>query len=234
MELQGIEGGKRLAAVVAAGLVLAACASQRVQTQVELPVDLADQALRPVGPAGSPREGQLAWEGEQLHFKRSASRDNLDLALFRSNGGKAPLSLRWQGGAEPRELHCNALHKKVEVLGLKAEKPWRMECQWQGDERPSLLLQEGGGRGLPDYREGEYRRTGLVLQLRSLHRQARSPIPQGVLGYVIEHEGRALAAVDLGGDRPQVVLAPRGEALARRTASDLALALALAWEPIKN
>jgi hypothetical protein len=229
--MAGLMRGTLLAATC---LALVACASQRLPSRMELPPALADQPLLPVGPVGSSREGQFAWEGEHLSFIRSASRDQWDLAVFRSNGGMALLRLQWQRGSEIRELHCSALHKQVDVLGLRVEKPWHMECQWQGDDQPSLQLREGEGRGLSGYRAGEYRRGALVLKLRSIHRQVQNPIPLGVQGYVIEHDGRALAAVDLSGDRPQIVRTAAGDTLARRAASDLALALALAWEPIRN
>ncbi len=72
---------------------------------------------------------------------------------------------------------------------------------------------------------------GVTVTMRSVHELVGTPLTVQVpIGYVIEHGGQAIAAVELNGTEPQLRL-PGGGGDQRRAALLAALALALLWDP---
>jgi hypothetical protein len=81
-------------------------------------------------------------------------------------------------------------------------------------------------------RSGEIMLGDVRLQVRSLHALAGSPMESaGPIGYVFERDGRVVAAVEINGTEPAIVL-HAGSAGSERHAVTLAsLALSLLWDP---
>jgi len=81
-------------------------------------------------------------------------------------------------------------------------------------------------------RTGEVSLGEVRLQVRSSHALAGSPMQTAApIGYLFERDGRTVAAVELNGTEPVIVLRAGSAADERQAVTLAGLALALLWDP---
>jgi hypothetical protein len=232
-------------ATLGAALLLTACGSVRIEgARLALPEALVDGRpdvrVERLDGAGHGRSGQTTLAGTRVRFERGADA----LSLFgRLSLDRVQLTLDLNGTAagDASRGRCSGTQVDVQVGGGSAAlatrvKPLGLECRFDGPSPATLRLEErtaGGGRM---QREGTLETNGpaapLRLVLRSLHQlQGAAPMQLEPLGYLVEVEGRAVAAVDLTSATPRVRRIITADAALDRSITQAALVLALLFEP---
>jgi len=186
------------------------------------------------GLGGAPR-GQFRVGGDSGSFTRSASRLAVFDALY--EGESAVASFTFDGSVRVQAA-CAMKRRTANVGVLTYEfKPMVFDCDFKGAPPPaSLELRESRSssrvQSMRRERSGEVAVGGARLQLRSVHDIAGSALPVAApIGYLFERDGRNVAAVEINGTEPAILLAS-GSGLDERQAVVLAsLALALLWDP---
>ncbi|MGQ3052157.1 MAG: hypothetical protein ACT6S0_10265 [Roseateles sp.] len=215
-----------LAAVLSA--VLSGCGVVR-EARMAQPASLAAVAEESFGKPGWGRRGEFELAGQRVRYDRGADR----LSLFDTLAtGRAPLRFTWSTAAGDSEADCTARQTEVTagVLAV-ATKPWTLNCRWRGASDAVLEIGEGRVQWGQQTREGSYRRGGLSVGLRSVHRLEGSAFATaGPVGYEMLQGGQVVGSVDLSRGVPRLrrpdPATPLGQAI-----SEAALALALVWEP---
>jgi hypothetical protein len=223
---------------IAAALSIALIACGAIQpARMALPPALEIGAEKVVitGLGGAPR-GQFRVGGDSGSFIRSASRLAVFDALY--EGESAVASFTFDGGASRIQGACAMKRRTANVGVLTYEfKPMVFGCDFNGAAPPARLeLRESRStsrvQSMRRERSGEVAVGNARLQLRSVHDIAGSALPVAApIGYLFERDGRSVAAVEINGTEPVILLAS-GSGLDERQAIVLAsLALALLWDP---
>lgn len=217
----------RALASTAAALLAAACAGITVAT-MELPPALAQAAPVTLQGIGHGRSGRFEFDHGEVSYRRDATQLSLFGLVAR---GRAAVDVQWRPqGAEARTLRCKARRVEITRPTISATvQGLQQHCD--GDHGVTLTLTERvAAFGARREREGEYRAPGLTLRVQSVHRlQGAALAVEEPAGYLVTHEGRPVAALDLSGGRPRLWRGDLAGAL-RAAVDETVLVLALAWD----
>lgn len=214
---------------LAALLGLSACASLPA-ARMALPDELGGREPVLIEGLGAGRSGSFSLDGRSGRFEREADR----LALFSAlsfEQARTRFSIDLPEGGRT-EAACRGKQTSLSAGALFGRpRPFALECRWRGAMRAELSLQGHDGAGATrQQRQGQFSSGALLLQLQSVHRVQGSPLPlEAPIGYLISHEGRPVAALELNG-RPRL-WRPAAEHPAYAAVNQAALALALLWDP---
>lgn len=216
-------------------LAMAGLAGCVTVARMAVPAGLSERAERvEVSGLGTGTRGRTTVLGQSLEFTRGASR----LALFDerivTDRGRVDFSLQAAGQAA-QTANCGMKQRSVTlgVIGFDA-KPFAFECTLGGVTPATLSVHESrsGVRGLKAERRGELRFDGRSVALRSVHEVQGSALPLAApIGYAFEEAGRTVAAVEINGVTPVLLLPGTGDAQLRQRVLQASLALALLWDP---
>ena len=216
-------------AVLGAAIALGACAI--APARMALPEALAAAPPLAFTGLGFGRSGSFDLAGQTVRFERTADR----LSFFDTlSYDRAALrfSIQAAGGAETLAV-CKA--RRVEgTLGMVsgALRPFSLGCDFTGTPAGRLdLVETPAAAGTRAERAGRYSAGSLTLELRSVHELQGTalPLPQAA-GYVLWHQGRPVAALELTDTRPLLRRAVDSGPLADAV-THAAVALALLWDP---
>jgi hypothetical protein len=224
-----------LLATLLASALLAGCGAIK-PARMALPPALETGAERMtiIGLGGAPR-GEFRIGDERGSFTRSASRLALFDALYEGESAVASFSF-----APPREVasRCGMRRRTANVGVLSYEfKPMSYTCSFTGTGQPArLTLAEARStsrvQAMKRERSGEMALGDLRLVVRSSHALAGSQLETAnPIGYVFERDGRAVAAVEINGTEPAIILGAGRTAEERQAVTLASLALALLWDP---
>jgi hypothetical protein len=224
-----------LLAVLTAGAALGGCGAIK-PAQMALPPALETGAERVAitGLGGAPR-GEFRVAGERGTFTRSASRLALFDALYEGESAVASFAFAPPGEVASR---CSMRRRTANFGVLTYEfKPMAYACSFSGTGQPAqLTLAEArsSSRVEPMKRErtGEMALGDVRIAVRSSHALAGSPLQTAApIGYVFERDGRAVAAVEINGTEPVIILRAGSNGNERQAVTLASLALALLWDP---
>ena len=220
-----------LTTCLAAGMVLGGCGAIR-PAQMALPPELQTGAdkVTITGLGGAPR-GEFRVAGERGIFTRSASRLALFDALYEGESAVASFSF-----APPAEVasRCSMRRRTANVGVLTHEfKPMAYTCTFSGAGQPAqLTLAEARVQSMKRERSGEMVFSDVRLRVRSSHALAGSKLQTAApVGYVFDRDGRTVAAVEINGTEPVLVLRAGSTGIERQAVTLASLALALLWDP---
>ncbi len=179
--------------------------------------------------------GRTQVAGQALTFERTATR----LSLFDEGLLHQRSALRYalDGDATTRgEANCSQRRRSLSFGVIEwTAKPLALFCDFAPsgvrldleEHRPAIGTQKIARRGL--LRVGDRR-----LSVRSVH-QAEGALFETAqpLGYVIDDLGQPIAAVDIAGRAPRLLLSTTDPAL-RQASLQTLLALALIWDPTEG
>lgn len=227
-----------VAAVIAAALLLAACAAPK-PARMERPAALQGLTEERLEGAGAGRSGAWKLAGLDGRFERSADRLGLFDVLARD---RATVRLTWRTPAGlAGEMSCKAAQAEATAGIVNAAlRPFAVDCtmrapQADRSERTGTLRLEGRGAaaGTRQERSGRFIAGDVTLDIRSVHRVEGSPLPlEAPFGYVLSRAGTPVAAVEIDGLRPRLWRPAEGSAL-RDDATVALVALALLWDPAR-
>ncbi len=215
------------AAALLAATWLGGCAV--TPARLALPEALAGAEALPFDGLNFGRSGSFSIDGQPVRFERGADRFSVFGAL---SFDRAALSFELAPDtAAAVRASCKA--RRVEVqrgIVAGALRPFGFTCDMAGATNGRLDISEArSGAGTRAERSGRFSSGGIVLDLRSIHALAGSPLPlETAAGYLLLHDGRPVAALDLTDMRPVLRRLPGPTAAA---ATQAALALALLWDP---
>jgi hypothetical protein len=216
-------------------LVLSACSAVQ-PARMAVPEPLKDASPVAVEGMNAGRRGTFKAAEYSGEYERSATRLELfgDFAVF--DRGRARYTVNGVT-SEPLSARCTVrqVSMTISIVGFEP-KPLAYECDF--DERGKgvgvrLTLQEArdGVKTMQAERRGRIDYHGTTLTLRSVHAVEGSPFPLGTpIGYVFEHNGKAVGAVELNGLTPRLWL-PATRDDTRRASVAAAMALAVFWDP---
>lgn len=220
-----------------AAILAAACVSVQ-PAKMALPEGLDTRTERTtLQGAGGGTSGSFEIAGVKGTFQRSASRVEFFDALLSFDRGRVRYALV-DGDRVRAEAQCG-MRQTEGQLGVVQFTPKKLTftCDFSGTGQTTrLTLQEARERSNPlaphGQRQGTIVAGDLQLAIRSSHDLVGSPLKLPIpIGYVIEHNGRAVAAVELNGLSPTVLLPLRGQPQLREPTLLAAIALALLWDP---
>ena len=205
---------------------LAGCAGLP-EARMALHEPLAAEAHEPLRGVGGKRQGAFELGQTQGRFERGADR----LSLFDDRFVADRATAGWQA-ADGTRGSCRGRQATASGGILAgAVKRYTVQCEITGPQPGDLQLQADSATLSPATRSGRLVAGGTTLVLRSVHRVQGSPLPlDAPIGYVIEHEGRAVGAVELNGPVPRVWRPAPGTPL-HAPVTQAALSLALLWDP---
>lgn len=223
---------RRFGVTALAVAVLAGCVTV---ARMVIPSGLGERAERvEVSGLGTGTRGRTSVLGQSLEFTRGATR----LALFDetvvTDRGRVDFTLQAAGQpAWPASCGMKQRSLGLGVVGFDA-KPFAFECTLGGTSAATLSVHEArsGVRTLKAERRGELRFDGRTVALRSVHEVQGGALPLAApIGYVFEEGGRPVAAVEINGVTPVLLLPGAGDASLRQRVLQASLALALLWDP---
>jgi hypothetical protein len=217
------------ALAIAAAVFAAACGS--------LPIQSARMALSPALESAAPasfedlkggRSGRFTFDGEAVSFRRMGDRlsvfERLQLDRVAVEFERAGVQGRCDGRA-------TGLTAGIVDTPLK---PLALGCRFKGAIAGELSLREPrlAAAGTRQAREGEARFGTLVIDIRSEHALAGSPLPLAQpAGYRLMIQGRDVAALDVAGGTPVLRRVAGLDDTARAALVQVALALGLLFDP---
>ena len=228
------------AAAASVAIVLAACGAIQ-PARMQLPEPL--RATAPVAVEGmtAGQRGEFRAAGYSGQYARSATRLEIfeDFAVF--DRGRASYTLNGVMGA-PLSARCT-VRQTTMTIGVIGFDPKKLayECDFDAAGKAAgvrFTLKEGRDAGMPKTlqaeRRGRIEFRDTTLALRSVHAVEGSPFPLGTpIGFVFEHNGGAVGAIELNGLTPRLWL-PAADDDTRRAAVVAALALAIFWDPAQR
>lgn len=228
---------KTLLMSLAAGTLAAACATPQ-PARMALPAELQGVEPERIEGAGGARGGQVRLGSFDAQFQRSAERLGLfDDALSRD---RASFRLSWRlEKGDPVDLSCKGRQTDFTIgIVTGAVRGWSLECRPSGNGAPatgSLRLEgRAAAAGTRMERAGSWTEGTRTFEIRSVHRIDGSPLPQSApFGYVLSHQGTAVAAVELNGSRPRVWRVA-GDAALREAVTPPLVILGLLWDPARE
>lgn len=189
---------------------------------------------------GGARRGEFRVGDLAGSFTRSATRLALFDALYEGERAMASFTLDERSGQIA--ARCDMRRRTFNVAALTYEsKPMAYTCSFVGDgvsagrltlheEQRALRLQSSRKS-----RSGEMLLGSAQVQLRSVHELQGTPLTtEAPIGYLFERQGRPIAALELNGSAPVVVLRAQSTADERRSTLLAAVALALLWDPAET
>jgi hypothetical protein len=208
---------------------------------MDLPDDLETRVERVAADGfGGRNEGRYTLGDAAGEFKRIESRWAVADPLLAQNRGQSSFTLSGGGFEEPVAATCE-MRRLSMTVGVVTFDPDKMtyQCNLTGSGEPQLLIL---GEPKPENlrarvlarseRRGESTFGGITLAIRSVHRYADSrlqaPMP---VGYLLEIDERAVAAVELTDVDPAVYMPTQGTAETRMAVIVTALALAVLRDP---
>ena len=207
--------------------------------EMRLPPMLAAHSARlPVEGIGGWTHGRFRAGGYAGGYERSEER----LAFFDHfirNSGHADFTIAGPEISSTIEAACRMRERVLDLGGLEfTPGPMAYRCAFTADGRaiPARFelqaVRSGiGGALLREERRGEIALGGEIVQIRSVHGLAGSPVETASpIGYVFEQDGRPVGAVELNGSPVIFIGAAANEGLAR-TIMVGAVALALFRDP---
>lgn len=208
----------------ALGLVLMAGCAAIQPARLQLPDELvAGSESLQLGSLGHGRKGQAQVDGRELRYERSAGRLEL-FSLYAT--GSATLRFQLAGV----EADCGARSHELNVAGVTATKPARLNCRLS--PQASLGLTDVGPpmRGMAPRPAGELELAGgRKLEVQASFQLQGAALPTGTpVGYLFVEQGRVVGAVDTNNG---TVYLPRGDAALREACLRAGLALSLLWMP---
>lgn len=208
--------------------VLGAGCSALAPARMALPDPLADATALPFAGLGSGRQGEFSVDGRRVAFERGADRLSLFGVL---SSDRSRLSFGIDGQAIQGRCDGRALQATIGVLD-GALRPFGLHCRIEGAAAATLdLTERRSGAGVIAAREGQLRADGVTLQIRSVHALQGSAFQLAQpAGYVLEHDGRPVAALDLSERIPLLRRATAAPAV-QRAVLVAAVALGLLWDP---
>lgn len=233
----------RVSIVLAAGAALVAAGCASIQpAKMAVPPVLAVAETMPVSGIGGGRNGSFTAGPFNGAFTRSASRLAFFDPLYERRDGRTTFTLTGPGINGSLMASCRMRERTV-TLGVISFEPHPMAygCEFTHEGRviPARFeLQshrEGlGGMMRRQERRGEIALDRVILQIRSVHDLQGSPIQMGTpIGYVFEHAGEPVGAVEING-APMVSYASSTDEETRRAVLVAALALSLFWDPAES
>jgi hypothetical protein len=215
-------------------LVFAGCAAIK-PAQMVLPEGLAASSNEVVlRGLGGWREGEYTLAGHHGRFRRTNDRlDVFDIVSF--DWGGSSVTVEGVDVTPPVSARCGLRQVTAGWRIVRfAAKPLAYECEYTGiDGQLSLQEAKSTQDSLMNKarRRGEVRVAGTVLELRSVHEPEGTPLTvEAPIGYVVEHQARAVGAIELNGSTPRVWL-PADDAEQRRAVLLAVMPLALLWDP---
>lgn len=225
--------GITVAALFGATLLTGACSIR--EAQIRTPASLAAAERLEISGMGGGTRGSFRLAGLEGRFTRGAERLAVfDPLLVRNSGGG---SFQLQQSAGTLEGSCGYRERELNVGPISARlQKFAYRCLFARDGRPidaELTIAESGDSPGSMLMKRERRGTllfdGRTYQLRSVHRDAGGGLEMATpLGYTIEHDGKAVAAVDLNGTNKTLFIAPGVDREAMFAAG---LALSVLWDP---
>ncbi len=218
-------------------LVLGGCAA----AQMVQPASLAEVAPIRIEQIGGGRSGQFSFTDGHDAFAGRFVRSADGLSYFntiKDHRGTTDFTLTGPHLSAPLSARCDFAERVLEI-GIFTSTPERFayRCSFLSDGRaiPARFeLQEGPSATLKRDRRGEIALDRVILQIRSIHRIERSPLPVAApIGYLFERDGMAVGSVEINGT-PEVRIFPTDDPAVRRAVYVGALALALLWDPANN
>ncbi|MBL8330905.1 MAG: hypothetical protein JNJ71_18855 [Rubrivivax sp.] len=193
-----------------------------------LPVGLEAARALPFEGLGAGRSGRFTLEGQTVTFQRKGD----SLSVF----DKLRLDRVSVGFRHPdAEGRCDgrATALTVGILDTPA-RPLALSCRFAGRVAGELQLTESrlAGAGTRHAREGQAIFGTLVIDIRSEHALAGSPLPLSQpAGYRLMIAGRDIAALDLAGGTPVLRHTEGLEPQVKDAVTQAALALGLLFDP---
>ena len=212
---------------VAVSLGLAACAGLPT-ARMALPASLEAAAPKPFEGLGAGRSGRFTLDGQPVSFRRTGDalsvfdRLRLDRVSVEFEHPEA------QGRCDGRATAVTAGIVDTPVQALQ------LGCRFTGRVAGELRLMEPrlAGAGTRQAREGRATFGGIVIDIRSEHALAGTPLPLSQpAGYRFIIQGRDVAALDLAGGKPVLRSAAGLEPALRAAVTQAALALGLLFDP---
>lgn len=221
--------------------MLAACASIQ-PARMALPAALVEEPPLVFAGMGFGQKGRFSAGPYAASFARSDTRLALFDALIERRSGTTSFALEGPGIDGAIEAECRVGERTINISVISfTPKPMAYRCRFshQGRALPARFeLQEErsglAGMLMRQGRRGELAFDHVVLRMTSVHRLQGSGIETGTpIGYLFEHEGRAVGAVELNGT-PSVRFAPGTDAATRRAVMIAATALGVLWDPAES
>ncbi len=175
------------------------------------------------------RQGAFTLADRRVQFERGADRLSL-FGVLTADKAKLEFRIGDDGSAHGR-CDSRALQGTIGILD-GALRPFGLHCRIEGDSPATLDLAERRSlAGTIAQREGRLQVGGVTLQIRSVHDLQGSAFQLAQpAGYLLQHEGQPVAALDLSDRVPQlrqVAAAPE----VQRAVLLAAVALGLLWDP---
>lgn len=202
-----------------------------------IPIQAARMALPPTlesAPAarfeglGGGRSGGFTLEGEAVAFRRMGDALSLfdRLRLDR-------VAVEFTRGAHRGRCDGRAATGTAGVVQAPVQ-PLELSCRFSGPVEGELVLREArlAAAGTRQAREGQARLGSVVLDVRSEHALAGTPLPLAQpAGYRMMIQGRDVAALDLAGGTPVLRRVAGLDAATQQAVTQVALALGLLFDP---
>jgi hypothetical protein len=216
-------------ALATATCLATGCALPLQSARMALPAGLETAAPLPFEGLGGGRNGRFTFDGQSVTFKRMGDalsvfdRLQLNRVAVEFERGAA-----MQGRCEGRAAGLTA------GIVDAAIRPLSLNCRFNGSLPGEMVLRELrlAGAGTRQAREGQASFGGLVIDIRSEHALAGSPLPPAQpAGYRLMIRGRDIAALDLVGGDPVLRRAVDLDEPVRIAVAQTALALGLLFDP---
>jgi hypothetical protein len=217
----------RSAAPWVASLCLVACAALPSARMV-LPADLETVTPLPFEGLGGGRSGRFTFEAQEVTFRRTGDALSVfdRLRLDR-------VSVEFERAGNQGRCDGRAAVVTAGIVDAPAQ-PLALHCRFTGPAAGELLLKEPrlAGAGTRQAREGQATFGAVVIDIRSEHALAGSPLPLAQpAGYRLMIEGRDVAALDLAGGTPVLRRTAGLDEGTRAALTQVALALGLLFDP---
>ncbi|NNC78213.1 MAG: hypothetical protein HKN77_09645 [Woeseiaceae bacterium] len=233
-------------ALLFAPLLLACSAAALTVAKMDLPADFASAATEiRVSGFGGKNKGSFAFDGYNGEFKRGETRLGIFDPLFVSSKGKSSFSFREAGNTEPVSADC-AMKKGSVTIGIVTFDPKKMsyECDFRQGKQllgARFILGQPKASGFKqavlaqDLRAGEAIIFNQHLTMQSVHRFKGTPLQSpSPVGYLVQTDGRTIAAVELTDTNPTFYLSPDLDVALRRSALIASLALSVLRDPANS
>jgi hypothetical protein len=218
-------------------LAICCAASACAPAQMRLPASVAEQSVRTeITGIGGRGRGQFIAGDFQGDFSRSLDRWSfLDLI---ARGGHSDFTIAGPQISSSIEARCDMREHALDLgMAEVTMQPMAYRCDFTAEGRPipaRFELQEvvGGGSAITrSERRGEIALGGETVRFRSVHHISGTSMPSLTpVGYVFEHGGREIGALELTG-RPALMLSAPIDPGVARTVTVAAVALATFWDP---
>lgn len=210
--------------------------------QMQLPATLSRANSYVIEGIGGGERGQFRVGPYNGSFQRSETRLAFFDPLIERRDGGTRYSVSGGEFEGAIEATCTMRERALNLSILNVRtKPMAYRCEFthQGRSIPARFelqeVQQGLGSALNQSRRaGEIAFDHEILQIQSVHAIQGSPIQMASpIGYVLEQDGRPVAAVEVNG-APVLIFAEGVNDGQRRAALMAALALGLFWDPANS